>query len=227
VLSDEIYGELHYQGNHESIASFYPEGTIVSSGLSKWCGAGGWRLGTFAFPKALHWVMNTMAVVASESFTTTSAPIQYAAVRAFQGGAEIDRYLELSRRVLRTLGPTLAKRLRTAGCELAEPEGGFYLMPDLSALRAKLAARGIHNARQLCERLLEETGVAVLPGSDFGRPKQELSLRVAYVNFDGAEALKGAAAYDATGHVDAAFLWSHCRPVMEGVERMATWLEQV
>ena len=53
VLSDEIYGQLHHRGEHVSIARFYPEGTIVSSGLSKWCGAGGWRLGYFVFPDSL------------------------------------------------------------------------------------------------------------------------------------------------------------------------------
>ena len=49
LLADEIYGELHHDGLHESIARYYPEGTISSTGLSKWCGAGGWRLGTFIF----------------------------------------------------------------------------------------------------------------------------------------------------------------------------------
>jgi len=44
VISDEIYGELHHVGRHVSMARYYPEGTIVSGGLSKWCGAGGWRL---------------------------------------------------------------------------------------------------------------------------------------------------------------------------------------
>jgi len=47
IISDEIYGDVHHTGQHKSIAKYYPEGTIVSSGLSKWCGAGGWRLGTF------------------------------------------------------------------------------------------------------------------------------------------------------------------------------------
>ena len=86
LLSDEIYGELHHAGKHDSIARFYPEGTIISSGLSKWCGAGGWRLGTFIFPPGLRWLLDAMANVASETYTSTSAPIQYAAVRAFQGG---------------------------------------------------------------------------------------------------------------------------------------------
>jgi aspartate aminotransferase len=225
VLSDEIYGELHFRGEHASLARHYPEGTIVSSGLSKWCGAGGWRLGTFAFPRQLHWVMDTMAVVASESFTTTSAPIQYAAVRAFEGGPDIDRYLDLSRRVIRALGPAAARRLRAAGCRVPEPEGGFYLMPDLIGLETRLAARGIHDGRQLCARLLEETGVAVLPGADFGRPPDELSLRIAYVNFDGAQALRQAAAYDHRGEVDEAFLRRYCGPVLEGIDRLAEWLD--
>ena len=71
LCSDEIYGELHHKGNHISIAKFYPEGTIISGGLSKWCGAGGWRLGTFTFPKSLSWLQHAISVMASETFTST------------------------------------------------------------------------------------------------------------------------------------------------------------
>ncbi|MBU3914035.1 aminotransferase class I/II-fold pyridoxal phosphate-dependent enzyme, partial [bacterium] len=104
LLSDEIYGKLCHKGEHISIARYYPEGTIVSSGLSKWCGAGGWRLGTFAFPKSLMWLQEAMASIASETFTSTSAPIQYAAIRAFKGGVMLERYLAHSRRILSKLG---------------------------------------------------------------------------------------------------------------------------
>ena len=226
IVSDEIYGELHYQGDHVSMAQYYPEGTIISSGLSKWCGAGGWRLGTFSFPQELHWVLETMAVVASESFTSTSAPIQHAAVHAFTGGPDIDDYLARSRSVLRVLGPAIATRLRRAGCEMPDPEGGFYLFPNLSGLRGKLAKHGIISGRQLCQRLLDETGVAALPGSDFGRPVQELSLRLAYVNFDGAAALNGVQALEEEGREpDDAFLQTYCADVMEGVERLSAWIE--
>ena len=76
MLSDEIYGEIHHEGTHRSIAEFYPEGTIISSGLSKWCGAGGWRLGTFTFPENLSWLREGMTVAASETYTATAAPIQ-------------------------------------------------------------------------------------------------------------------------------------------------------
>ena len=70
----------------------YPEGTIFSGGLSKWCGAGGWRLGLFVFPPGLRWLLDGMAAVASETFTSTCAPIQYAAVRAFQEDDSLDEY---------------------------------------------------------------------------------------------------------------------------------------
>lgn len=54
LLSDGIYGELDYTGRHLSIARYCPEGTIISGGLSKWCGAGRWLLGTFVFPPSLR-----------------------------------------------------------------------------------------------------------------------------------------------------------------------------
>ncbi|MGD9299518.1 MAG: aminotransferase class I/II-fold pyridoxal phosphate-dependent enzyme [Thiohalocapsa sp.] len=225
VLSDEIYGELHHQGRHASIARWYPEGTIISGGLSKWAGAGGWRLGTFTFPPELRSVLDAMAVVASESYTSVSAPIQHAAITAFSGGPVMADYLARSRRVLRQIGPAIAARLRAAGCALDDPEGGFYLFPDLSPFRERLAAHGIHDARLLCERLLEDTGVAVLPGSDFGRSPTELSLRLAYVNFDGTRALEGAAELNAEAVADAGFLAEHCADSMAGIERLASWLE--
>ena len=189
LLSDEIYGELHHTGTHESIARFYPEGTIISSGLSKWCGAGGWRLGTFIFPPGLRWLLDAMAIVASETYTSTSAPIQYAAVRAFQGGSEIETYLAHSRRVLRVLARHLTERLRTAGVSLELPEGAFYLFLDFTPAQSQLLDRDIHTSVGLCDRLLEDTGVAVLPGSAFGRPPKEFTARIAYVDFDGARAL--------------------------------------
>ena len=100
VLSDEIYGRLHHTGEHVSIGRYYSEGSIISSGLSKWCGAGGWRLGTFVFPPQLDWLATAMAAVASETYTSVSAPIQHAAIRAFEGDAEIEQYLWQIRRIL-------------------------------------------------------------------------------------------------------------------------------
>lgn len=83
VISDEIYSELHHTGEHLSISKYYPEGTIVSGGLSKWCGAGGWRMGFWMFPSTMNWLRKSMLVMASETYTSVASPIQHAARRAF------------------------------------------------------------------------------------------------------------------------------------------------
>lgn len=225
LLSDEIYGELNYQGNHQSIARYYPEGTIIASGLSKWAGAGGWRLGTFTFPPTLNWLRDSMAVVASETFTATSAPIQYAAVRAFRGGVELERYLVHSRRILQGLAEWIWTSLNDAGVAVAKPEGAFYMFPDFEPLRSALSGRGITTGEELCKKLLEETGVAILPGSSFGRPENELTARMAFVDFDGARALAAAELMSAEKSIDETFLREYCGKVLTAIDLMTDWIK--
>ncbi len=225
LLSDEIYGELNFKGCHQSIARYYPEGTIIASGLSKWAGAGGWRLGTFAFPTELKWLMEAMAVVASETFTATSAPIQYAAVRAFRGGDKIERYLHNSRRVLKALSDWIWTTLTRSDVTVARPDGAFYMLPDFEPLREQLEAKGISDGETFCRRLLQETGVAILPGSSFGRPKKELTARLAFVDFDGARALAAAEQYSAEQPLDEEFLKIYCEKVLTAISKLCDWLK--
>ena len=173
-------------------------------------------------PPGLRWLLDAMAAVASETFTSSSAPIQYAAIRAFEGGPDIDDYLDLSRRVLDGLGRCLAARLRRAGARVVEPQGGFYLFPDFSPLSERLAARGITTSAALCERALTEANVAFLPGSHFGRPPGELTARIAYVNFDGAAAID---ALDADTVVDDDFLERRCGETVAATEAICDWLD--
>ncbi len=226
LLSDEIYGELHHTGQHVSIARFYPEGTIVSTGLSKWCGAGGWRLGTFIFPPSLRWLLDAMAIVASETFTSTSAPIQYAAVEAFRENPEIEKYLKNVRNVLRIVGKTMHARLEKMRVAAPRPQGGFYLFPDFDYYRESLARRGMATNRQLCEKLLEETGVALLPSGDFGCPPEDLSARLSYVDFDGQQALDMADSYG-DKPLDMKFVKSCCPNMLDAMDEMEKWLKGV
>lgn len=224
LLSDEIYGELHHSGRHVSISRFYPEGTIVSSGLSKWCGAGGWRLGFFIFPKELRWLLDAMAIVASETFTSTSTPIQYAAVSAFQPNPLIDDYLYDARRILRIIGRTLYQRLQRMHVYAPRPQGGFYLFPSFHYYRENLLKRGVHNSQELCSQLLEDTGVALLPSFDFGRPSEELTARLSYVDFDGEQALHCATTDYTDKNLDFKFI-ERCAPKMlEAMDKIEEWL---
>ncbi len=224
ILSDEIYGQLHFEGKHVSIARFYPEGTIISSGLSKWCGAGGWRLGTFAFPPNFDWLLNAMSAVASETYTSVSAPIQYAAVRAFKGGIQIERYLWHARRILKHLSDRSVKILKDAEIGVNEPDGGFYLFIDFTKHAKKLKQKGITTSNVLCEKLLKEAGVAILPGEAFQRPPEELTARLAFVNFDGAMALSASETMPLSEPLPDDFADQYCHAVIQAMKQIASWV---
>lgn len=224
LLSDEIYGQLHHKGGHVSVARFYPEGTIISSGLSKWCGAGGWRLGTFTFPSSLDWLMEAMAAVASETYTSVSSPIQYAAVEAFRGSMAIERYLWHARRILSTLGQKCYRILADAGVRIHPPEGAFYMFPDFSPFAEKLAAKNIKSSSRLCEQLLQDTGIAMLPGSVFERPGEELTARISYINFAGARSLAASETIAMHHELTEEFIQAHCGETIEATQMLADWL---
>jgi aspartate aminotransferase len=191
VLSDEIYGRLHHRGEHKSLSHYYPEGTIVSDGLSKWCGAGGWRLGCFNFPPELRPLKQAMKAVASEMYSSASAPIQYAAVEAFLETKYMESYLQRYRKLLRPMAARISDAFDDMDLTYPAMEGGFYAFPSFDKHREALCKRfKIQTSAELCTRLLEETGIALLPGSAFGLPESELSVRLAYVNFNGDKALR-------------------------------------
>ena len=220
ALSDEIYSGTHFSDGHRSLARYYPEGTIISNGLSKWCGAGGWRLGFFVFPRDLSWLADAMAAVASETYTSTSAPIQYAAVSALEDRPEMQVYLQHSRQILAALSSFAYQTLTEAGAVMTRPEGGFYLFPHFEPHRRALSARGIDDGAHFCRQLLQETGVAVLPGYCFGRPDHELSARIAVVDFDGRIALEKAR-HESVNHQ---FVQRHCSRVTTALESLAAWV---
>ena len=225
LLSDEIYGELNFKGNHCSIARFYPEGTIISGGLSKWCGAGGWRLGTFTFPESLSGLMDGMASVASETFTSTSTPIQYAAIKAFSGGIEIERYLWNARKILNALGIRVHNILSDGGVESPMPDGAFYLFINFNNYSEKLKSKNIFNSMDLTAHLLKNTGVALLPGSVFGRPEEENTARLSYVDFDGAKVLAAAETIRPDEPLPDDFINTHFSHLFEGTRRIVDWIK--
>mgnify|MGYP001254795674 FL=1 len=185
VISDEIYTELNFNGNYHSISHFYPEGTIISSGLSKWCGAGGWRLGTLIFPKELKLIHDSVRSLASETFTSVSAPIQYAAVKAYT--EDHSEYLNNSRTILKKVADFVYDQLSEIGIECIRPQGGFYILCDFSKIIKHNNI--INNATTLCEQVLQNTGFAMLPGKNFGIEDEKLITRMAFVDFDGNKAL--------------------------------------
>jgi aspartate aminotransferase len=182
-------------------------------------------LGVFVFPRPLRWLLDAIAAKGTETFTSTCAPIQYAAIRAFQEGPEIDDYLKRSRRIVKALGNHISRKLEDAGASIRYPHGGFYIFPDFSPFKEKLMARKIHTSEDLCRRLLEDTGVAMLPGSNFGRSPDEMTARIAYVDFNGKSALEAVKSVPEDQPPGENFLKEYCGNVLKAMDKLSEWVQ--
>lgn len=225
VISDEIYAMTHFEGKHVSIASYYPEGTIISTGLSKWCGAGGWRLGIAAFPNACAELLKFVAILASETFTSVSAPIQFAAITAYEELDELAQYLERTRTILKVVSAYAHRRLHEIGIACPLPEGGYYLFVDFRNFKDRLGKRGIDTSDAMCKQLLVDEAVALLPASVFGRPPEELTARLSFVDFDGLVALEHVNELDLADPEP--WIRTFAPNVGLGIERIDSWLKQM
>ena len=214
VLADEIYSDLNFQDNYSSISHFYPEGTIVSNGLSKWCGAGGWRLGYFAIPNQFKKLNTTISNLATETFSAVSAPIQYAAIKAYNSNQ--DDYLSKSKNILKKIALEAYKKFNTNKIKVIMPDGGFYIMPDFS----ELLKNSFKSSVDMCNQLLKDTGVAVLPGCDFGFPKDKLVFRLSYVDFDGKKFLNSVSK---DVKINDEHLRKFAPKIIEGIDKIINW----
>jgi len=217
ILADEIYAELDFSGEYKSITHYYPEKTIISSGLSKWCGAGGWRLGTLTFPEKLRYIKDHIRTVASETFTSVSAPIQYAAIIAYS--EDHSEYLKNSRLILKSIAEYIYNELSAIGVKCQKTQGGFYMICDFSDSLKN--ANEITNSKILCNKILNEIGFAMLPGSDFGMEEKKLLSRIAFVDFDGSLALN---LIKKNNFFPDDFLKLACPKILKGISKLKDWI---
>ena len=215
VLSDEIYTDLTFEKNYESISKYYPELTFITSGLSKWCGAGGWRLGFLAVPKKLEDFLTSLKSLASESYSTVNTPTQFAAVEAYDGDYEV--YKNKVKGILNAVGDYVYKNLKSNKILINPPQGAFYLMPEFKNNKYK-------NSSKLCEAILDETGVAMLPGSDFGFTPKRMLTRLSYTDFNGTEFFKNVSNYKS---VDDDMIKKYAPNVVEGVSKLSNWAQNL
>jgi aspartate aminotransferase len=171
ILSDEIYGQMTYDGLAHQTLLAYPEiadRLIMLDGWSKTYAMTGWRLGYSVWPAPLYEAARKLAV---NSYSCVNAPTQFAGLAALTGPqdavhrmvAEFD-----ARRRLVTQGLNALPGVRAA-----TPKGAFYAFPNISATGWK--------AKPLAEALLQSKGVATLGGPDFGIHGEGF-LRLSYAN---------------------------------------------
>tara|TARA_X000001036_G_scaffold9440_1_gene8403 strand:- start:15 stop:1250 length:1236 start_codon:yes stop_codon:yes gene_type:complete len=215
VLSDEIYTDLTFCNKYESISQYYPERTFISGGLSKWCGAGGWRVGFFAVPDKLSELLENIKTLASESYSTVNSPAQFAAVEAYEG--DFSEYKAKTLNILRSMGNYVYHNLKSNKVLINPPQGAFYLMPEFPNKKYKTST-------ELCETILDETGVAMLPASDFGFGPKKMLTRLCYIDFDGSEFLK---APINSKILDDKIIEKYAPNVVEGVKKLSNWAKNL
>ncbi|KAF0299226.1 hypothetical protein FJT64_003514 [Amphibalanus amphitrite] len=161
----------------------YPEGTILTSGFSKWLSAGGWRMGYAHYPAALAPLLSAVRSAASNTYSCAPAPQQRALAAALQPkhAHQLDTYIGTCCRLLRAvadycasvqallpyqaqMGVVAAARLHgqlhAVGVKGYPSQGAFYFMPDFEVCRGALAARGITTGDQMVGAILQEADVA-------------------------------------------------------------------
>ena len=167
VLSDEIYSELSYKGDHVTIASIpgMKERTILINGFSKAYAMTGWRLGYACGPREIIEQMTKIHQFAIMCAPTTS---QYAAVEAMRNG---DADVATMREAYDQRRRYLVNAFKEMGLECFEPYGAFYIVPCIKEFGM--------TSEEFAERFLKEEKVAVVPGTAFG-DSGEGFLRISY-----------------------------------------------
>ena len=170
VLSDEVYKDLLYEGNHSSIASVpgMADRTIILDGLSKSYAMTGWRLGYGVFPEPLTEHIIKLAI---NSVSCATAFSQRAIIDALEGPQDD---VTVMREEFRGRRQVIVEGLRTiSGIRCSVPEGAFYAF-------ANIAGTGL-SSNQFEKRALDEAGVALLSGAGFGQ-HGEGYVRFSYAN---------------------------------------------
>ena len=153
--------------------------------------------------------------MASESYSTVNSPAQFAAVEAYEG--DFTEYKNKTISILRSVGNYVYKNLKSNKVLINYPQGAFYLMPEFPNKKFK-------SSTELCKKILDETGVAMLPASDFGFGPKKMLTRLCYIDFDGTEFLKA----NINGKLlDDKIIEKYAPNVVEGVKKLSNWAKNL
>lgn len=174
LLVDEIYHGLIYgEAEHHSAVNFGEDVFVINS-FSKYFAMTGWRLGWLVAPE---WAVPSLDKLAQNLFLAPNTPAQHAALAVFE--PEVIEELEGRKEVFAQRLNYLLPQLKQLGFIIpAQPSGAFYIYADISGLDHPHK----ENSMQLCLDLLEQTGLAITPGIDFGHSQGHHFVRFAYTH---------------------------------------------
>jgi len=218
VISDEIYSFLNYKNEFPDTLLKHYDNTIVSNGISKWCGAGGWRLGYIIIPNNLLYLKKYLSTLASEISSSVNAPVQYACIDLFDNFHKMENYLFKCNFCLGELSNIIYNIFLQSKIKCIKPEGAFYFFLDFNEYASSLYNKGIFTSNDLCNKLLDDTGVAILSGSFFGIDEYNLTARLSFVDFNGNEIINN----NNLSHDD---INTICKKTIEGCLKLVEYLD--
>ena len=168
VVSDEIYEYINFSGEHYSIAqcSGMKDRAIVVNGFSKGYAMTGWRLGYMAAPQ---WLATACSKIQSQCTSGATSFGQKAAIAALEGPKDATKLMRDT--YLRRKGLVRDALNNIPGVNANDPQGAFYIFPDISFYFGKSSASStINNSDDLAEHLLTDANVATVSGAAFGNP---------------------------------------------------------
>lgn len=168
IVSDEIYEHIAFDQPHVSIASLpgMYDRTVVVNGMSKGFAMTGWRLGYLAGPVD---IIDACLKVQGQLTSAPSSIAQKAAIAGLMANPNSIQYMVDAFKVRRDKMAQAVKSI--PGFVLSVPPGAFYLFPDISeCLTWSWGGKSIKGAQDFCNLMLEEAGVALVPGDAFGAP---------------------------------------------------------
>ncbi len=190
ILADEIYALTTFDPNKmASIAEYYPEKTIIISGLAKDRSLGGYRVGTVLLHKSMQEVMTVLLRFGAQTWACVAGPIQYGAIEAYRMKKELKDYVFQCTAIHKFMVTYVFKQLICGGINTPQPGGGFYLFPNWNFYKEQLAEKGIETVSDLAEHLISEWKLGTVPSSAFGMPETDLGVRIAVVDYDGRKAI--------------------------------------
>lgn len=179
VISDEIYEFIVFDGVHTGILQAAPDlkdRTLLINGFSKGFAMTGWRLGYMAGPKE---VVDAVAKIQSQETSAPSSISQKAGEAAYKGDLTAVEYMREQFKKRRDF--IIGELNAIDGLKCFTPSGAFYVFPDISHYLGKSTSTGIliDSSTDLCMYLIEEHGLATVPGDAFGEPN---GIRLSYAS---------------------------------------------
>ncbi len=231
VVSDEIYARTVFSDiPFVSFGEYYPQGTIVTGGLSKDLSLGGWRFGLAILPptKGGRALAKALTTLATNVWSCVVAPVQYAAIVAYSGDPEIEGYVRTCARMHAIRTRYLYDLMVRLGVQCVEPSGAFYIFPCFDRWTEALAARGITNDEELALYLLEKYEIAALPGSAFNAVRR-YCLRISSSFIDAAtdEKAQGLVAGYRADPDPGRFIKNYHPRLQEVAERFGDFVEEL